>query len=67
MFGAVTGIKEAATNGDKGVIVFTIAVSVILSLPGKQVLPLQHSIAVTVDDWNCIGIRNADMMWLNSD
>ena len=67
VFGAVAGVKEAAADRDKGVIIVAGACQCLFLFATERLLPLQHSVAVTVDDLNRVGVRDTDMVWLYPD
>lgn len=71
VFSAVAGVEEAAADGDEGVVVFTerkccqykTSVLVLDCL----ILPLQHPIAMAVDDGNRIRVCDAHVVRLDPD
>src|SRR5690242_9048874 len=67
MLGAVAGVEETAADRDKSVVVLAVVCQLLRKLQQDVFLPLQHSIAVTVDHWNRFGVCYTDVVWLDPD
>lgn len=67
VLGAVTSVEETSADGDKRIIVFTGVCQCCLYSLREHIIPLQHSIAMAVDDRNRIGVCDTDMVWLYPD
>lgn len=66
---AVAGVEQTAADRDKGVVVFAVGCQscAYISMELFASSPLQHAIAVAVDDRNRICIRDTNVVWLNPD